>query len=47
MSLSEAKSSLTSKNLNISYTGSGKVVSQNIAEGTSVEQGTVITIKLE
>ena len=47
MSLSEAKSSLATKNLNVSYTGSGKVVSQNIAEGTSVEQGTVITIKLE
>lgn len=47
MSLAEAKSSLANKNLNISYTGSGKVVSQNVAEGTSVEQGTIITIKLE
>ncbi len=46
-SLSEAKSSATNKNLNILYTGSGKVVSQNIAEGTSVEQGTIITLKLE
>lgn len=45
--LSEAKSELADKNLNIMYSGSGKVVSQNIAEGTTTEQGTVITIKLE
>lgn len=32
MTLSEAKSALSSKNLNIFYSGSGKVVSQNIAE---------------
>ncbi len=44
--LSEAKSLLAEQNLNIMYTGSGKVVSQNIAEGTSAEQGTVVTIKL-
>ena len=47
MSLSEAKSALSKKNLNITYSGSGKVKSQNIAEGETVEQGTVITIKLQ
>ena len=46
-SLSEAKSELADKNLNIMYSGSGKVVSQNIAEGTTVEQGSIVTLKLE
>ena len=46
-SLSEAKSALAEKNLNYTYSGSGKVKSQNIAEGTTVEQGTVIILKLE
>ncbi len=47
MTLSEAKSALADKNLNISYSGSGKVVSQNIAEGVSTEQGTIITVTLQ
>ena len=47
MSLSEAKSALASKNLNYTYTGSGKVKSQSIAEGTTVEQGTVIALQLK
>ena len=47
MSLSEAKYVLTSKNLNYIYSGSGKIKSQNIAEGSTVEQGTVIILKLE
>lgn len=47
MTLSEAKSALASKNLNISYTGSGKVASQNIIDGVTVEQGTIITITLK
>lgn len=45
--LSEAKDALSDKNLNLTYSGSGKVVSQNVAEGVSVEKGTIITVKLE
>ena len=45
MTLSEAKNALTSKNLNYIYSGSGKVVSQNIAEDVTIEQGTVVTIR--
>ena len=45
--LSEAKSELAGRNLNINYSGSGKVVSQDVPEGTSIEQGTIITLKLE
>ncbi len=45
--LSEAKSELAGRNLNINYSGSGKVVSQDIPEGTSIEQGMIITLKLE
>lgn len=45
--LSEAKNALAEKNLNLIYTGSGKVVSQNISDGTTTEQGTVISLKLE
>lgn len=45
--LSEAKTALAENGLNISYTGSGKVVSQDKKEGEEVEQGTIITIKLE
>lgn len=47
MTLQEAKSALSDKNLNVTYSGSGTVVSQNVAEGVTVEQGTIITIKLE
>lgn len=47
LSLSEAKSALASKNLNYTYSGSGKVKSQNVVEGETVEQGTVITLKLQ
>ena len=35
------------KNLNIKATGSGIVVSQNIAVVTSVEQGTVVEVTLQ
>lgn len=45
--LKDAKDALAEKNLNISYLGSGRVVSQNIAQGTLVEQGSVITVNLE
>ena len=47
MSLSEAKTALARKNLNYIYSGSGKVKSQNVAEGTTVEQGTIVILKLE
>ena len=45
--LSQATYSLKAKNLNIQATGSGIVVSQNIAVGTSVEQGTVVEVTLQ
>lgn len=45
--LSQATSALKAKNLNIKATGSGIVVSQNIAVGTSVEQGTVVEVTLQ
>lgn len=47
MSLSEAKAALRNKNLNIKYSGSGKVSSQSITAGTSVEEGTVIEVVLQ
>ena len=47
MSLSEAKAELRKKNLNIKYSGSGKVSSQSITAGTSVEEGTVIEVVLQ
>ena len=47
MSLSEAKAVLKNKNLNIKYTGSGKVTSQDITAGTSVEEGTVVSVVLQ
>ena len=37
MSLSEAKVALKNKNLNIKYSGKGKVISQDVTAGTSVE----------
>lgn len=45
--LSEAKEILRNKNLNISYEGHGKVISQDIIADTSVEIGTVIKITLK
>ena len=47
MTLSEAKAALSNKNLNVKYTGSGKVTSQDIAAGTSVEEGTIVNIVLK
>ena len=46
MSLSEAKAALKKKNLNIEIDGSGKVISQDIASGTKVEEGTIVTVTL-
>ncbi len=45
--LTQARNALKAKNLNISYMGSGKVISQNITAGTTVEEGTVIHINLQ
>lgn len=47
MSLSQAKSALKAKHLNINVTGSGTVVSQNPMAGTTVEEGTVINVTLQ
>ena len=47
MTLSEAKAALSNKNLNVKYTGSGKVTSQDIAAVTSVEEGTIVNIVLK
>lgn len=47
MSLTQAKNSLESKNLNIKSSGSGKVISQDPTAGTSVEEGTVVTVTLQ
>lgn len=47
MTAAQAANSLKSKNLNISTEGSGKVVSQEPAANTSVEQGTVVKITLK
>lgn len=43
----QAKNSLSSLNLNIWLEGNGIVVSQDILAGTSVEEGTVITVTLK
>lgn len=45
--VSEAKAALKEKNLNIKISGSGIVVSQDIAAKTSVEEGTVIGVTLQ
>lgn len=43
----EATNMLKAKNLNINTTGSGVVVSQDIASGTSVEEGTIVHVTLQ
>lgn len=47
MTAAQAANSLKSKNLNISVEGSGTVSEQIPASGTSVEPGTVVTVKLK
>lgn len=47
MSLSKAKNALKAKNLNISVSGSGTVISQDPMAGTTVEEGTVVSITLQ
>lgn len=46
MTLTQARAKLKQMNLNLSYTGTGLVSSQNIKAGTSVEEGTIIEVKL-
>lgn len=46
MTLTQARAKLKQMNLNLSYTGTGLVLSQNIKAGTSVEEGTIIEVKL-
>ena len=46
-SAGEATNMLKAKNLNISTTGTGIVVSQDIASGSSVEEGTIIRVTLQ
>lgn len=46
MTLTKAKSTLKQMNLNISYTGTGIVSSQSIKKGTSVEEGSIISVTL-
>ncbi len=43
----QAKNSLNALNLNISVEGSGKIVSQSVNAGTSVAEGSVITVTLK
>ena len=47
MSFSQAKKALLEKNLNIHVTGSGTVISQDPMYGTSVEEGSVISVTLK
>lgn len=46
MTLTQARAKLKQMNLNLSYTGTGLVSIQNIKAGTSVEEGTIIEVKL-
>jgi len=46
MTLTQAKTALKQKNLNISYTGTGLVSKQSITKGNSVEEGTIINVTL-
>ena len=46
MTLTQAKTTLKQKNLNLSYTGTGLVSKQSIEYGTSVEEGTIINVTL-
>lgn len=47
LSLAQARSTLSSLNLNLKYVGSGAVSSQDIEKDTSVEEGSVITVTLK
>ncbi len=43
----QAKNSLSAVDLNISIEGTGKVISQDILAGTSVAEGTIVTVTLQ
>ena len=47
LSLAQARSTLSSLNLNLKYVGSGTVSSQDIEKDTSVEEGSIITVTLK
>lgn len=47
MTITEATNALKSKNLNITYEGSGVVISQDYTKGSTVEEGTVIKVTLK
>lgn len=47
MSLYAAKNALKEKNLNLQYTGTGSVISQDIIAGTSLEEGSIINVILQ
>ena len=46
MSLTQAKSALKQLNLNIAYSGTGLITSQDVEVDKSVEEGTIINVKL-
>ena len=46
LSLSQARSKLHDLDLNIEIDGAGNVISQDIAEGTKVDKGTIISVTL-
>ena len=46
MNLAKAKSTLKEKNLNINFSGNGLVISQDIKADDTVEEGSIITVKL-
>lgn len=46
MTLTQARTTLKEKNLNISYTGTGLVTKQSIKKGESVEEGSIINVTL-
>lgn len=47
VSFERAKNMLQAKNLNISKTGTGIVIAQNPQAGTSLDEGTVVTVTLQ
>ena len=46
MSLTSAKAALKNRHLNIAYSGTGLIASQDTSAGTSVEEGTIINVTL-
>ncbi len=46
-SAQQAKNSLSAVNLNIAIEGTGKVVSQDIVAGSSIDEGSIVTVTLQ